>query len=494
MPLTTLATAAILSSAIITQNQIPLRAAPRDSAKQQAVMWQGEVVEVRGTKMDYLQVYDYKRERAGYIRADQVHITQFSASEAPELLSVIRFVHNTSGAETLGIGYAAAYIKAASAEDINGANGTEVLESIGEFADRLARKASSSTNLSKTGEATLSAQLDVASQYGIKFKSYEMADHMQICYEGEVYRRVLAMKATPEQLARAALALTKPECIDPNLQPIARSQMDVWQLDIMDHADTRDLPGYLKNRIQMRRASILSSLAYQRSRMENTPDALKLAGINTQANLLAQRSIDAFSNVNKNELPDEDLPVYNDTAMQVNANRWAAFPSLNIDKANKGLNIVTTLGQPGETCVALVDAKHDVKSPLVSRCTYGLVWANSMSINREQNAVTVAVQPMPAWRELWVFRKTNNGWVINALPPATTTPELGYAEFAGWVPGGKQMLLAREARGDGKYKHNFEVINLDSLNTERQASDPSILGPFQRWQDPMWKGQTLSLR
>jgi len=179
-----MATVATLSTAIITQNQVSLRAAPRDSAKQQAVMWQGEVVEVRGTRMDYLQVYDYKRERAGFIRADQVHLTHFAADEAPELLSVVRFVHDTPGAETLGIGYAAAYIKAAPAESVNGANGAEVLESLGTFADRLARRASSSNTLSKSGETVLSAQLDVASQYGLKFKTYEMVDRIQICYDG----------------------------------------------------------------------------------------------------------------------------------------------------------------------------------------------------------------------------------------------------------------------------------------------------------------------
>jgi hypothetical protein len=101
---------------------------------------------------------------------------------------------------------------------------------------------------------------------------------------------------------------------------------------------------------------------------------------------------------------------------------------------------------------------------------------------------------MDAWREIWVFRKEADGWTIRVLPPATTMPDIGYAEFAGWIPGGKQILVAREARGDGKYQRNFEVMRLDTLAIARQASDPSTLEAFQRWQDPSWKQQTLFTR
>jgi hypothetical protein len=158
------------------------------------------------------------------------------------------------------------------------------------------------------------------------------------------------------------------------------------------------------------------------------------------------------------------------------------------------LGIVTQAGQPGQTCVLLVDARHDAANPLARRCTYGVVWTQSASVNREGNAVALAVQPMEAWRELWVFRLRGRQWSIDALPPATLQPELGYAEFAGWVPGGRQMLLAREARGEGRYRRSYEVVSLDSLATQRQSPDPSALGPFQRWMDPGWKRMSVALR
>ena len=39
---------ALAMVAIVTQDSAALRAAPRDSAQQQAVLWQGDTLEVRG--------------------------------------------------------------------------------------------------------------------------------------------------------------------------------------------------------------------------------------------------------------------------------------------------------------------------------------------------------------------------------------------------------------------------------------------------------------
>ncbi len=385
------ATAADSATAIITRDHVSLRAAPRGSGQQQAVLWQGEMVEVRGERMDYLQVYDYRRERGGFVHVSQARRLKLTAEEAPELLSIVRFVRETPGGEALGIGFAMAYIQAAPAEMLRSDAGIEALDALGTFADRLARRASSGIAQSKAAETTLSAHLDVAARYGIKFSNHERKGRMQICYDGDAFRRVLT----------------------------------------------------------------------------------ELAG------------------VKKSELTDEDLPRYNDAAMRVNASRWAAAPAA---ATAKRAHIVTVPGQPGETCISLVDAKNDAGSPLARRCTYGVVWTGSATLNREGNALALAVQTMDTWREMWVFRKEAAGWTIRVLPPAATMPDIGYAEFAGWVPGGKQMLVAREASGEGKYQRNFEVMRLDTLAVAYQSSDPGAMGMFQRWQDPSWKQQTLSVR
>src|SRR5215470_660807 len=110
---------ATLGIAIVTQDRAPLRAAPRESAQSHAVLSQGEALEVRGERIDFLQVYDHQRERAGFVRATQVRRALVTPDEAPELLALVRFLRDTPAAEALGIGFVAAYIQAAPPEALN---------------------------------------------------------------------------------------------------------------------------------------------------------------------------------------------------------------------------------------------------------------------------------------------------------------------------------------------------------------------------------------
>lgn len=478
MLVTTLATAAAVSlgSGIVTTDAAVLRASPRDSAPQQAQLWQGELLEVRGERLDYLQVWDHARERGGYVKATQVRRTTLAPADAPELLAVLRFVREAPGAEALGIGIAAAWLQAAPAETVRGAHGAEALEALGTFAHRLAQRASGGAAAGR--QAALTAHLEVASRYGVKFASYESDGRVRICYDGDAFRRVLALPATPVQQARAALALTEPDCIDPALQPLQRHEVNQWRIGVLERVDAAGLPPYVRNRVALRKASAWSTLAYERAR---------LGGDSAGA---AERALAELGSVHKGEVAEDDQAAYNDAAMRVNAVRWAAVPA--VVAATSRLSVITQAGQPGETCVLLVDTKGD--ATLARRCTYGVVWRQSASVNREGNAVALAVQPLDGWRELWVFRQRGKQWTIDALPPATLQPGLGYAEFAGWVPGGQQLLLAREARGEGRYRKSYEVVSLDSLVTQRQSGDAASLGPFQRWTDPSWKRLSVAVR
>ncbi len=470
-------TAAVLATlAIVTQNQASLRAAPKDSAAQQAVLWQGDALEIRGQKLDYLQVYDHRRERAGYIKATQVRTTSLSAAEAPELLSVVRFVRDTPGAEALGISYAAAYLKAVPAPQLT----AEPLDALGTMAERMARRAS--PPLARGNEATLSAQLEGLAQHGLVMKSFEREGGMQICYEGEVFRRVLAMpEATPDQKARAALGLSRHECVDPALRPGARFALDEWRAQVLDLVPLNGLNDLLANRVHARRAGVWAALAHAQQRRALSSLA---AG---------QRAVEELAAVNPQTLAEEDQGDYFEAAVRVGASRWAAEMAPQGAPAG-AVSIVTSTGEPGQTCVALVDAVHDAKTPLFKQCTYGQVWAASASSNAKGTALALAVQPLDTWRELWVFRKGPQGWQLDVLPPGMNQPELGYLELAGWTLNGEQMLVVRELKQEGKQVRRFEVIKLDTLSTDRQASSPDLLQAFGRHADARWKHGSVALR
>jgi hypothetical protein len=287
--------------------------------------------------------------------------------------------------------------------------------------------------------------------------------------------------ASAEQRARAALALTRNDCVDPALRPNERAALDRTRAILLDRVDSvqfAQLHEMSKNRLHLRRAGVWSAIAFERSRAGEAPTSA------------AQRAIDELAAVSKNELADEDLPDYAEAAVRVGASRWAALPAVPVQAR---LSVGTEPGEPGQTCVLLAgDKPHE--AALARRCTWGTVWTASARVAPDGRTLALAVQPLAGWTELWLFRQQPQGWEVTVLPPAACEPGLGYVEFAGWVPRSAKMLLAREARVDGRMRRSFEVFNLETLATEKQASAPQLLALFGQWQDALWKRQTVSQR
>jgi hypothetical protein len=464
----------IASLAIVVQNQTPLRAAPRDTSAQQAVLWQGDALEVRGQTINYLQVYDHRRERAGYVKATQVRLVSIEPSDARELLSVVRFLRDTPGAEALGVSYGAAYLKAVPAAALT----VEPFDAIGDMADRLAHRAS--TNEIKSNAAALAAHLEVVAQYGVRMNSFEISETVRVCYDGDMFRRVMAApEADNAQIARAALGLTRHECVDPNLGPGERYAIDQWRADVLDRVRFRGLTEEEGARVHTRRAGVWAELAFAQERRGESP------------NVAAERALEELAAVNKSQLSDEDQRDYNDAAIRVGASRWAAQRG---GKSGGRLQVRTEPGAPGETCLELVDTIANLDKVVLQRCTYATVWVASASSNAYGTALALAVQPLSGWRELWVFKKTSAGWTLDVIPPCTSPSDLGYIEFAGWVPGGEQILTAREVESGQQFKRQFEVVNLNTLSVEHYAFTPEYLTAFLRWQDPRWKQQNVAVR
>jgi hypothetical protein len=458
--------------AIVTQDNASLRAAPSGGAAQHAQLAAGDLLEVRGERLDFLQVYDHRRERAGYVRATQVRAVSGNAAEAPQLLAVVRFLRDTTGAEALGIAYVAAYLKAAPTQAI----GAEPFDALGVMAERLARRASA-----PGAPKAAVAALDTVAPYGVKFTSLSARDGaITLCYDGDAFRRVLAQaSATADEQTRAALALA--DCIDPSLPLRERVAHNAWRAQALDRIDTKvPLAAPAQQRLHARRAAVWSSVAFDRSRLGESAQAA------------AQRAIDELAAVDRSALGDDDRVAYDDAAVRVGAVRWAAQP--NAAPAAR-LQIATSPGdEPGQTCVTLGDPKH---AALARRCTYGTVWTASARVAADGKTAVLAVQPQDAWTELWVFRQQRNGrWTIDALPPATASDTgIGFIEFAGFVPGQAKLLVARESRVGGQWQRRFEVLRLDGTFTaERWANTPQKLTAFSRWTDASWRQGSVILR
>jgi hypothetical protein len=456
--------------AIVARDQTPLRAAPNPHAVQLATLWQGEVLEVRDEHAGYLKVYDYRRERGGYVKSETVRPVGLTESDAPGLLAVLRFLRDSAGAEALGISYGAAYLKAAPAAALT----AEPFDAIATMAERLADAASGSG----VRHTDIAAHLEVVEQFGIHTRSFERNGRMQICYDGELYRRVLSIpRATAEERARAALALTRPDCVDPDWGILLRASLDEDRAALLDSVEEPKLSAMTRSRVHARRAAVWAAVAYEEARRGRPPAPA------------AQRAVAELLAVRPNEMGEERRTEYLDALLRVGAIRWAA-----VGPAAQSGPLVLTAGQgePGQTCVVLAEVQR-LASPLVRRCTFGLVWPASAQPIAHGRALVLAVQPLESWRELWIFHEVAAGWTVDVLPPGADDPDEGYVEFAGFAPGSERLLIAREAREHGLFHRRFEELRLDDLVQVKHASSPELLADFGRWQDVSWRRDTLVL-
>lgn len=466
--------AAVLALGLVAGDGATLRAAPRDTAPLVAQLAPGDALELRGEQRGFWQVYDHRRERAGYLREDALREVSTRPEDAPALLAIVRFLRDAPGQESLGIGYVAAYLQAARPQDLS----AEIFDALGTLAERLGRRASRRSD--RPDDPKLALQLDAALAYGVRFASVEREDRVELCYDGEAFRRVLALSPTPEQAARAALGLSRPECVDGALLPPQRLGLDRWRARVLQQVDTAKLSPWLAARVHVRRAGVLSGLAFAEMRAGNAEAAHEAGASSLQELALADPA----------QLCDDDRSAYAAAAVRVGASRWAAESQ---PAHTRGLALHLRPGEPGETCLGVSTANEPQKL-LVERCTHGVVWAASARAGPKARALTVAVQPTDGWRELWVFHATSQGWMADVLTPAAADPGLGYVELAGFSPDGAQLLTAREARAPGHRERQFELLELETLAVLKHADHPAAISAFQRWQSAEWRASTIALR
>lgn len=458
--------------AIVTQDQTSLRASPSSTAPKNAILWQGDALEVRGGRAGYLQVWDYRRERGGYVLEGQVRPYPLESTRADSLLEIVRLLRDMPGMEALGIGHAALFLKVASPQEI----GPEVFDALGTMADRLSRRASSRAG--RPGDEALGGHLDVAQGYGVRFVTLDRDGRTRVCYDGDAFRRVLQLQPAAEQQARAALGLTRPECEDGTATE--RYAFHEWAAETLERTAVDALPALLRHRVRLRRAAIWSTLAFEHARVGKVPESRAAATKALGELLLVPRA----------ELAESDGGTYTDAAVRAAVARAA----VEVGSARAArLTLGVSPKAPGETCLTLVDHRSTPPVTRVERCTFGVVWPASVRVAPAGRALAVAVQQLEDWRELWVFHEAQGAWSVDVVAPASE-PGLGYVEWAGWTPDGTRLLAARETRVAGRFSRSFELVRLDTMAVERKAGRPNDLTPFHRWHSPEWASQTLALR
>jgi hypothetical protein len=482
--------AAVLLVAIVADDPAVLRNAPRDDAPAQAALWRGDWLEVRGETAGFLKVYDHRHERPGYIRPQVVRLHRLDEPSAPELAAVVRFLRDAPGSESLGIGYAALFLRAAPA----GADSTEIFAAIGTMADRLARRASGRKTTLR--DAALAGHLEVAQNYGVRFEPVDGdvgEGPGRLCYDGEAWARVLAAPAAPPvEKARAALFLAGTRCQPALLPPAQQRAFNDRRLQALGEVDPSALAAWLGGRVRLARAEALAFRAFDEARRDGGGEA---AATDEAA------AVKELALTDRGVLAPEDLARYDETAIRVGAGRFATEPMAH-DGRKRAVAITTAPRAPGETCVRVVSVSgapaNDNAKPLAERCTYGVVWPSALRWAPSGTIATLAVQPLPAWTELWVAHETAGAWTIDTLSPATIEPEigreLGYVESAGFSPDGARLLVVREARVSGHTTRKFQVLDASTLAVQIQGSDVTKLSAFKRWQAAWWKVGTLALR
>ncbi len=443
--------------AVVAEDRVALRAAPRETAVVEAMLSRGEWLEVRGEAPGFLKVYDHRRERPGFVRADRVRL---APSDPVELRAIVRFLRGSSGLESLGIAYAALALRDGPSP--------EVFAAIGELASRLAARQDS--------------HREVVESAGVKFVDVEREGRVVTCYDGDAFRRVLTMPgADGADRARAALALTSADCVDRTAAPSVAKTWNEWRLTVLDQVLAA--PVQLLARVRLRRVEALGALAYAEGRAFDPVKAAERA----------ERALGELQQVSRATLAEEELPLYAAAAVQLAAVRWAMEqPELPPGQVTH-LEMRRT-GRAGETCLSVIAGGK----AQTERCTWGHVWESSL--RRTPGALTAAVQLGPAWTELWIFHQANHRWTSDVIPPASSisipgsasSPDVGTAESAGSTPDGTRLLIAREAMVRGRLERHFQLVLTRSMRVVAQSNAPAAW--FERISAPSWRDRTLALR
>jgi hypothetical protein len=481
---------ALLLVALVADDGVVLRSAPTDAAPAQATLYRGDWLEVRGEVVGFFRVWDHRRERPGYVRPAQVRIHRAEPAAAPELAAIVRFLRAAEGFESLGVGYAALYLRVASPAARGPGEWGEVLAALGTMADRLGKRSSGARQTGNAPAAVLAGQVAVVEAYGVRYRRFERvagngrSGHTVVCYDGEAFAQVVVLAgAAPSERAAAALALTRRGCLDPATSVADRRAWNDARLTVLGEVDPAraeflDLPRALAHRLRLRRAEALTERAH----------TLATGGDGGGAGTAASAAMKLLALVDRGELAAEEVGVYDATALRVGAVRALTLPVVAPDKAPVEL----VPAKAGASCIRIVRRTGD-KTGRFEHCSFGVFLPASLRVAPRGDLITIAVAPLPAWTELLILRaRDDGGWQVEVIPPVLGQPgeDIGYVESAGFSPDGRGVLIAREFELRGRLGRRFEVVGPTGVTD----SSSRLYRRFSQWASPLWRRTTLALR
>lgn len=458
---------------LVISDAVALRAAPRDAAPLLVSLWRGEALQLRGNRGDWLQVWDTQRERGGYVRAAQVMVLPLAGEQAvADLAAQMRLVRLQPGAEALGMGLAAALIERAEPAWLASAAGADMLDGLVTMQERLAARMQAAS----ARQQAAAAHADVAARYGFPLQWVGRADGtQQPCPHPQPASLLLTHPAAQaSQQARAALSLTRYDCLDGNLLPSQRLEALQQYNAHLERVDATALPPVERNRLLLRRASVWASLAF----------ALR----DTDGRMAATQAFAAWTQLIPSELEPDDAPAVRETAIRLSPQRWALQGPMQTARTGRWALHLEPRG-PGESCLVWGDAS---RAEIGRRCSHGQIHLPSVRVAPDGRSAVLSVQVLDGWTELWRIDLQGE---VSVLPPMLETPGLGAVEWAGWAKGpsgssglsGPQVLVARETQAAGRTLRRFEVYGDGWDTPTRWAGDASVLGAFQRSADAAWR-------
>ena len=222
------------------------------------------------------------------------------------------FLRDTPGSEALGIGYAAALLRAATRARSTPAS---CFDAIGTMADRLARAG-------LRGAECQGRDAGGAPRRGGQLRreagELEQEGRTRICYDGEAFRRVLALGGTSGGEAPGGARADAAGVHRPGAAPGGAQAVDEWRGAVLEQVDSAQLPAWQANRLHLRRAEVLR---------RRWPSSGRAEARRQRGRRRASAPWTSWRAVLKAELAEEDRSAYAVAAVRVAASRWASVPA-----------------------------------------------------------------------------------------------------------------------------------------------------------------------